>query len=98
MNVQHRTSNIEFQMGKNGEKAIGSGKVEKNIFFLHFSFFSFDVGRSMFDVGRSSFLSFVVHVSLIHYALEDRQRSVIRHRKTKHKLKKVQCDSTGGAP
>jgi hypothetical protein len=48
MNIEHRTSNIECLMGKDEETEIG---VECSI--LDFCF-SFDVGRSMFDVGRSS--------------------------------------------
>ncbi len=47
MNVQHRTLNIEFLMEKDEETEIA---VECSLWVVCFSF---DVGRSMFDVGRS---------------------------------------------
>jgi hypothetical protein len=45
--VEHRTSNIECLMGKNEEKEIGAPCSAMEVCF------SFEVGRSMFDVQRS---------------------------------------------
>ena len=47
MNVEHRTFNIEGLMGKDEEKRIGIPCLTREVCF------SFEVGRSMFDVRRS---------------------------------------------
>ena len=49
MNIEHRTSNIEHRMGKDEEIEIAVVCSVLDICF------SFDVGRSMLDVRRSSF-------------------------------------------
>jgi hypothetical protein len=49
MNIEHRTSNVERRMEKDEEPGIGDLCSVLDVCF------SFDVERSMFDVGRSSF-------------------------------------------
>ena len=57
MNIEHRTSNIEHRMGNRewGKKKKSAYDLEERLLEYSDLRFSFDVGRSMFFVRRSSF-------------------------------------------